>query len=226
METEIIKKTNDVQLVTSLARSLTSSLAISALLGSLLAGCGGGAESIPPATGGAAEAPLRIVYQRSVATPGGGTQTDLYVVSEDGTGEVALATSKDTETLIAGTDHVATRVGDRVLYRRGLVGSRDVYSVRIDGTDTAVLAASSGDKQVLAVIGDRVLITDERSDLLTIRADGRSPVILAENARFVAAQQGRIFYDRPVSVGKVHLFSVQPDGAGLADLAPSSGQAL
>lgn len=177
-------------------------------------------------------APLkRIVYQRSVPLlGGGGTQTDLYAVNEDGTGDVALAASQDYEYLAMDyNSDVPTPaiLGDRVIYLRRVSGAQDdIYSVKTDGTGTVALAATAAAEYFSAILGDRVVITKSAGGFLTVKADGSSPVAFPADAGLVGTAFGRVFYNSALASGTQRFYSALPDGTGSVELLNMGGQLL
>lgn len=171
---------------------------------------------------------MNIVFQRGYGIES--NRDDIYLIKEDGTGEIALATSADHEFF------VAIAPGGRVIYQRVTGGQLDLYSVKTDGTGTTLLAGTA-DYEIFAgmtpggqVIYRRDTATTGR-DLYAVNADGTGTVALANTANhedFAAVtSSGKVIYQ--VTVGdQTDLYSINADGTGKVALAadPFNNEAL
>ena len=102
----------------------------------VLAACGGGGGD-----GGAAPPTLQTVaFSRDV-----GGQFDLFLVREDGSGVMPLATSVGDEFFVGAT-------GGRVIFSRTVGGTQDdLYSINADGTGLVPLATAADNESFESV---------------------------------------------------------------------------
>lgn len=104
-----------------------------------------------------------VVFTRSA----GGTQDDLFVVKEDGSGLVPLAITADTER------YRTYAPGGKIIYERGLGSSASVYAVNADGSGEVLLASNAqarGDIPTVTPAG-RIILT-RSNDLVSVNIDG------------------------------------------------------
>jgi hypothetical protein len=115
-----------------------------------------------------------------------GTQTDLFVVDGDGTGEVRITDTPEDE--LPHSTNVWHR--DRVVFARETGGEAELYSVRGDGTGLIQLTNSPADYDEIVAItpSGRVIFrtrtTSGTSDLYGIFVDGTGLIRLTNNADF------------------------------------------
>lgn len=162
-----------------------------------------------------------IVFERQYGIQS--SPSDLFLIKEDGTGEIALAATTDHETFLA------IAPGGRVVYRRITGTQTNFYSVNADATGTLLLVSSvsSADFPIFNgitpsgwVIYRRDTATAGR-DIYAVKADGTGIATLANTSgnEDVAAitPSGRIIYNV-----NADLYSINADGTGRVTLAASS----
>lgn len=165
-----------------------------------------------------------IVFERQYGIQS--APSDLFLIKEDGSGEIALAASTDHETFLA------IAPGGRVVYRRITGGLTNFYSVNADGTGTMLLvsAVSSTDFPIFNgitpsgwVIYRRDTATAGR-DIYAVKADGTGTATIANTSGHedfaTITASGRIIYKATVA-GGIDLYSINADGTGKATLAAS-----
>jgi Tol biopolymer transport system component len=160
-----------------------------------------------------------IVFQRGYGIESG--RDDIYLIKEDGTGEIALATSTEHEFF------AAVAPGGRVIYQRITGGQLDLYSVKADGTGTTLLAGTADDEIFAGMTpGGQVIYRRNTAatgrDLYAVNADGTGTVALASSPNhedFAAiTSSGKVIYQ--VTVGsQTDLYSINADGTGKVALA-------
>jgi hypothetical protein len=104
-----------------------------------------------------------VVFQRAA----GGTQGDLYLVKEDGSGTVPLTITTETERYMFITP------AGKIVFERGFGVSRDVYIVNADGTGEVLLASNAYARSDIPSVtpGGRVILSCS-NDLCSVNADG------------------------------------------------------
>ena len=162
---------------------------------------------------------LNIVFQRGYGIESG--KDDIYLVKEDGTGEIALANTADHEFF------AAVAPGGRVIYQRITGGQLDLYSVMADGTGTTLLAGTIDDEIFAGITpGGQVIYRRDTAatgrDLYAVNADGTGATVLANTPNhedFAAiTDSGKVIYQVNVQ-GQTDLYSVNADGTGKVALA-------
>jgi len=162
---------------------------------------------------------LKIVFTRGYGIESG--KDDLYLIKEDGTGEVALATTADNEFFSA------TAPGGRIVYQRTAGGQLDLYSVNSGGTDLQILA-NTPDYEIYSGITTSGRVIYRRNtaaggrDLWSVNADGSNPQVLAGSANHEdfsgITSSGKVIYSVPQYIGN-DLSIINADGTGNAGLA-------
>jgi Tol biopolymer transport system component/uncharacterized protein (DUF736 family) len=164
-------------------------------------------------------ASLNVVFSRAYGIQSG--RDDLYLVKEDGTGEVALATTVDNEFFSA------IAPGGRIVYQRVAGSGLDLYSVNSGGTDLQALANTSDWEQFCGITtSGRVIYRRDTAaggrDLWSVNADGSNPQVLANSANhedfFRVTASGKVAYSVEQSSGR-HLYIINADGTGNTALA-------
>ena len=171
--------------------------------------------NVNPASAGA-----NIVFTRGFGIQS--SPSDVLLIKEDGTGEIALAATADDETF------AAMAPGGRVVYRRVTGAQIHFYSVNAVGTGTVLLVSSvsSTDFPIFNgitpsgwVIYRRDTATAGR-DIYAVQADGTGTATLANTAGnedfATITPSGRIIYE-----GNRDLYSINADGTGRVALAAS-----
>ena len=173
----------------------------------------------------AAPAGGRIVFTRGFGIQA--SPSDILLVREDGTGEIALAATADDERFLGMTP------GGRVVFSRVTSGGVSINSVNPDGTGAVLLVstASPSDFPVFHgitpdgwVIYRRDTATTGR-DLYAVKADGTGigPVALANavgNEDFATiTASGKILYQVEAGPQQTDLYSINADGTGRVALA-------
>ena len=162
---------------------------------------------------------MSIVFQRGYGTQSG--RDDIYLIKEDGTGEIALATSADHEFF------AAIAPGGRVVYQRITGGQSDLYSVKADGTGTTLLAGTADDEMFAGMTpGGQVIYRRNTAatgrDLYAVNADGTGAVVLANTPNHedfsAITSSGRVIYQTTVG-SQTDLYSINADGTGAVALA-------
>ena len=169
----------------------------------------------------AAPAGASIVFTRGFGTQS--SPDDLFVIKEDGTGELALASTADDEKF------QGMSLGGRVVYRRVTGAQTNFHSVKVDGTGTMLLVSSVSATDALVfhgitpsgwVIYRRDTATTGR-DIHSVKADGTGAATLANTAAnedFVTVTpSGKVIYQANGDV-----FSINADGTGRVALANST----
>ncbi len=163
---------------------------------------------------------LNIVFTLGFGIQSG--KDDLYLVKEDGTGEVPLAQTADNEMF------AAVAPGGRVVYQRATGGQLDLYSVNSGGTDLQSLATTTYDESFSAItVSGRVIYRRDGEstgrDLWSVNADGTNTQVLANSAKhedFVAlTASGKVIYSEVQSDGTNDYYLVNADGSGKVGLA-------
>jgi hypothetical protein len=155
---------------------------------------------------------------------------DLHYIHVDGTGDVALANSADSEGFV-----FATNTGKAIYERYAITGSTvtlgDVYAINVDGTGLTTLAASVDHESFAAQIGNLVLIKNEIANsvnniqLWAVNLDGT-------NYRRFFTPGGPAFLVGSTPSGRVivrnlnqtggDLYVVEPNGTGARVLATNA----
>lgn len=159
----------------------------------------------------------------------GGTQGDLYAVSEFGGALRPLANSTDDEIFQGITSD------GRVVFLRETGSQSDVYSIKLDGTGLVALA-NTATRELLGGNGvpgagftptGKVIISREQtsgiprvSDLYLINPDGSGEIRLTTTGGKYngATTAGRIVFSTASAAIKTDLFSVKEDGTDLRTL--------
>lgn len=147
---------------------------------------------------------------------------DLYVIKEDGSGEIQLTSS-------AEGDGFRAVSGGRVIYQ----ANNNLFSVNTNGTGTVTLANTT-DPEIFNGItpSGRVIYRRDTAaagrDLWSVNADGTNPLALAATAShedFVAiTSSGKVIFSVSAGSGfQNDLYSINPDGTGKAPLAADPG---
>lgn len=193
-------------------------------------------DTAVPDTGVPPTATARVIFGSA------GNPSDLFVINDDGTGRVPLATTPDHE-VFAGLSP-----NGRVIYSTTPVvgGSSDVASVLLDGTGTVTLAGSADNESFKGVTpSGRVVYKRDasgQSDLYSINDDGTSPATLAnsaDNEDFALplalaggltqgiTDSGKVVYRRtPAGGGASDIYIVDADGTGTVPLASTADDEL
>jgi hypothetical protein len=160
-----------------------------------------------------------VIYGRRA----GGTQSDIYLVKEDGTGMVALANSADEESTV-----VLTSAG-KILYERGSGTSRSVYSVNADGTGQTLLASSAylrPDLPTVETPSGKIILTQFSKNIISVNPDGTGLVTLGGTngiKNFAGITPSgkviyRVFESTQSDVYSIH--SINADGTGDVKISP------
>jgi hypothetical protein len=170
-------------------------------------------------------APLKSLL---LSQDAGGTQRDLLLINEDGSGLLPLANSIDEE-YFGGI-----APDGRLVYRRESGGIFDAYSVRLDGSGLVALEQSTSRRIPVAVTStNRVIIQGFKSvsisdeDLYVVNTDGTNELPLAisaldEEFKAVTAS-GRVIYSARTTVsGSQDLYAINTDGTGNIQLTTFS----
>ena len=162
---------------------------------------------------------LKIVFTRGYGIESG--KDDLYLVKEDGTGEIALATTVDNEFFSAMAP------GGRIVYQRTTGGQLDLYSVNSGGTDLQILA-NTPDYEIFSGIttsGRLIYRRDTAAggrDLWSVNADGSNSQALASSANHEdlsgITSSGKVVYSVAQYSGN-DLYIINADGTGNTALA-------
>ena len=147
----------------------------------------------------------RVVIQRD---------GDIYSMAPDGTDSRPVLNSPEVEIVVSSFD-------DRVIYLLGPdVDNSNLHIVALDGSNDIVLTATTGRKNVSALVGNRILYNVGASDLFSVLADGTGTAPLAATdavESFRATLDERVIYEN--SDGAGDLFAVNADGTGRVALA-------
>jgi Tol biopolymer transport system component len=167
----------------------------------------------------APSASLKVVFTRGYGIESG--KDDLYLIKEDGTGEVALATTADNEFFSAMAP------GGRIVYQRTAGGQLDLYSVNSGGTDLQILA-NTPDGEIFSGIttSGRVIYRRDTAaggrDMWSVNADGSNPQVLASSANHEdfsgITSSGKVIYSVPQYSGN-DLYIINADGTSNTALA-------
>lgn len=114
-----------------------------------------------------------------------GSQWDIYVVNSDGTGEIRLTNSPESEYINqCQGEFCPVRLG-RFVFSRIAAGQSqgDLYSMMLDGSGLAVLANSADNEEPLHVTADRLIFrrySSSQVDIYSVRLDGTDLRALAD----------------------------------------------
>lgn len=220
------RNTQEAELMrTSRCHPIRALLVLGALSGGLAACSGGGDSAAPtqgvvPPPGGGPPPPgvANVVFARNVATSPP-PNLDLFLVKEDGTGMVPLASAAPQVEVYVGA------TGSKVIYLAcNPFNSRcDLQSVNQDGSGVLPLAMDIRPAPIL-VVGGRIVYGKSvggpsgQNDIYSVAPTGGSPVELAvttdnENLIAGAVVGTRVVYVRRTN-GQNDLYSVDVSGGG------------
>lgn len=158
-----------------------------------------------------------VVFQRTAL----GSQYDVYLIKEDGTGLVPLAaTAEDERYMFATPDR-------KIIFERGLGTARSVYSVNADGTNEVLLASNAYARpDVPSVTSSGRIILTRTNDLISVNGDGTGLVDFggtAGNESFIGlAPDGKVIFQRfdTTQTDINGIYSANEDGSGEIKLSP------
>ena len=157
-----------------------------------------------------------LVIKRTSSAP---SQAELILVREDGEDETPLA---------APADRIAYRdiVNGRLVYERQASGIWDLFSVRLDGTETTALTNTPLRTTFSGATSTGTVLYSSDSDLFAVNVDGTGAIQLTDSADSdvpgIVTADGSVVFTRTSATDST-LYGIDITGDNLTPLAALAG---